>query len=75
MNSPAIDNEKIVSEMMAALAPLSDEWLQYKQSRLPAYAKHGISKTAIDRFDRTACRREVLRRQAVGPVSKKTEAA
>lgn len=65
MTSPAIDNEKIVDRMMEALAPLSDDFIQFKAARVLAYENAAVSESSIKRFDREAYRRELLRRKVM----------
>ena len=77
MTSPAIDNEKTVDLMMTALAPLSDDWLQFAQSRWVAYAKLGFNEKTVRQFrylDRAAYRREILRRTMVAPTKQRNVA-
>jgi hypothetical protein len=74
MNSHQLDNEEIVSRMVASLKPLCDEWVQFGQTRKLAYLKAGIPASDIKRFDAVARDREVLRRLVMG-VNGKEQAA
>jgi hypothetical protein len=70
-----IDDELAIMRMVRALASLSDDFIQFKQSRLREYRKAQINEHhIITLFDTTAYRREVLRR-VVMKVTKKEIAA
>jgi hypothetical protein len=74
MTTAYLIEETTIIAMTKALKPLSDDFLQFCQSRLPEYRKAQINEHHITLFDTTAYRREILRRMVMN-VTKKEIAA